>query len=67
VLSLFQNLFGLATGPFIAGTLSDAMGLQNALAIMPVFGVFAALAFIKASGSYEPDMQVIHQAAAVPA
>ena len=67
VLSLFQNLFGLAAGPFIAGTLSDAMGLQNALAIMPVFGVFAALAFIKASGSYEPDMQAIHQAAAVPA
>ena len=27
VLALFQNLFGLAAGPFIAGVLSDAWGL----------------------------------------
>ena len=26
VLALFQNLFGLAAGPFIAGVLSDALG-----------------------------------------
>jgi len=57
VLSLFQNLFGLAAGPFITGILSDAMGLQLAMAIMPAFGIFAALAFLKASGSYVPDMQ----------
>ena len=28
VLALFQNLFGLAAGPFMAGVLSDALGLQ---------------------------------------
>ena len=28
ILSLFQNLFGLAAGPVIAGMLSDAVGLE---------------------------------------
>lgn len=65
VLSLFQNLFGLAAGPFISGVLSDALGLQMAMAIMPAFGLLAALAFIRASTSYETDMrQVNHQALA---
>ena len=31
VLALFQNLFGLAAGPFVAGLLSDAFGLVAAL------------------------------------
>jgi predicted MFS family arabinose efflux permease len=56
VLSLFQNLFGLAAGPVIAGTLSDAMGLQAALVLMPVFGVIAALCFLIASRSYAADL-----------
>lgn len=63
VLSLFQNLFGLAAGPFISGVLSDALGLQMAMAIMPVFGLLAAMAFIKASASYEKDMRQVNQAA----
>ena len=46
VLALFQNLFGLAAGPFIAGVLSDAWGLHAALTVMPAFGVLAALAFL---------------------
>lgn len=60
VLSLFQNFFGLAAGPFISGMLSDAIGLKAAMAIMPLFGILAALAFLKASNSYEPDMQAAH-------
>ena len=43
VLALFQNLFGLAAGPFITGVLSDALGLQSALTIMPAFGLLAAV------------------------
>ena len=35
VLALFQNLFGLAAGPFIAGVLSDAWGLEPALTADP--------------------------------
>jgi len=57
VLSLFQNLFGLAVGPFLAGALSDAWGLQNALAAIPAFGLLAALAFLVAARSYERDMR----------
>ena len=57
VLALFQNLFGLAAGPFIAGMLSDAWGLTPALTSMPAFGLLAALAFMLAARTYEADMQ----------
>ena len=57
VLALCQNLFGLAAGPFITGVISDWWGLQTAMTVMPVFAVGAALAFMAASRSYEPDMK----------
>jgi MFS family permease len=62
VLALFQNLFGLAAGPFIAGILSDAWSLQQALTAMPLFAVLAAWAFLRASRSYEPDLQRVGEA-----
>ena len=55
MLSLFQNLFGLAVGPFVAGALSDALGLQVALAITPLFSLLAAGAMLMASRSYAAD------------
>jgi hypothetical protein len=59
VLSLFQNLFGLAAGPFIAGALSDAFGLEMALTLTPLGCVVAALSFLAArrthSAEYEDD------------
>ena len=59
VLSLFQNLFGLAAGPFIAGALSDALGLEMALTLTPLGCVVAALSFLAAcrthSAEYEDD------------
>lgn len=61
VLSIFQNLFGLALGPVIAGTLSDAWGITSALAVMPLFSVLAAVAFVRASGSYESDMKSVEE------
>jgi MFS family permease len=57
VLALFQNLFGLAAGPFIVGMLSDRFGLANALTVMPVFGALAATFFLLASRSYAGDRQ----------
>jgi len=57
VLALFQNLFGLAAGPFIAGVLSDLLGLQQALALMPLFSVLAVLAMLLAARTYEADLQ----------
>jgi MFS family permease len=57
VLALFQNLFGLAAGPFLVGVLSDALGLQVALGVIPLFGLAAAAFFLLASRSYEGEIQ----------
>jgi MFS family permease len=66
VLSLFQNLFGLAAGPFIAGALSDAWGLTSTLVAMPSFAIIAAFAFRRAAGSYVPDMERVSAATIAP-
>ena len=60
VLSLFQNLLGLALGPVIAGALSDAWGIESALTVIPAFGVLAAIAFMVAARSYETDKQRVN-------
>jgi hypothetical protein len=57
VLSLFQNLFGLAVGPFVGGLLSDAIGLTDALALIPLTCIFAATAFLMARNGYQTDRQ----------
>ena len=57
VLTLVQNLLGLAAGPFIVGVLSDRYGLQAALALVPAFGLLAAAFFALAARSYEADVQ----------
>ena len=55
VLALFQNLFGLAAGPLVAGLLSDAFGLVAALSATPLFALLAVGAFMLAARSYETD------------
>jgi MFS family permease len=55
VLALFQNLFGLAAGPLVAGALSDHFGLSVALALTPLFSILAAVAFVRAARTYEAD------------
>ena len=57
VLTLFQNLFGLATGPLLVGAISDAIGLQQALWLIPIVSLVVAMAFIKASLFYVNDLQ----------
>ena len=57
MVTLLQNLLGLAAGAFVAGALSDAFGLQTALAVIPVASLGAALLFIFAARSYEADKQ----------
>jgi MFS family permease len=57
VLSLFQNLFGLAAGPFLAGALSDSFGLATAMSMIPAAGVLAAVFFLLATRSYERDIE----------
>ncbi len=56
VLALFQNLFGLAAGPFLAGILSDIWGLEMTLVIIPAVTVASALALVVAARSYEADL-----------
>ena len=60
VLSLSQNLLGLAVGPLIAGALSDRWDLSAALSVMPVFSIVAAGAFLLASRSYARESQQHH-------
>lgn len=59
VVSLFQNMFGLAVGPFLAGVLSDRWGLQHALALTPLCSLLAAVFFVIAMRSYDRDVSRI--------
>jgi len=63
VLALFQNLFGLAAGPFLTGVLSDALGLQTALTLIPGFSLLAAFFFMCAARTYERDMEQVKSVA----
>ena len=59
VLSLTQNLFGLAAGPLVAGYLSDAYGLGVALTVVPLFCLAAAVTLVFAARTYEADLRRI--------
>ena len=43
--------------PVVAGLLSDTLGLETAMAIMPAFGLVAIGALLMASSSYAGDIQ----------
>jgi MFS family permease len=57
LLSLTQNLFGLAMGPLLTGLLSDAYGLPFAMSVVPLFCLLAAGVFLLAARTYVPDLQ----------
>ena len=57
ILGLLQNLLGMAMGPLIGGALSDAFGLQTALAVTPAFGIAAAWLLVIGSRTYERDIE----------
>jgi predicted MFS family arabinose efflux permease len=57
VLSLTQNLFGLAAGPLLTGFLSDAYGLPFAMSVVPLFCLLAAAVFVLASRTYVSDLK----------
>jgi len=57
VLSLTQNLFGLAAGPLLTGLLSDAYGLPFAMSVVPLFCLLAAGIFVVAGRSYVFDLK----------
>lgn len=45
-LTLAYNLIGFAPGPYLVGKLSDAIGLHDALRLVPLASVASALAFL---------------------
>jgi MFS family permease len=57
VLSLANNLLGLAPGPIVTGMLADAFGLRMALQLVPLVSLVAAGIFALARGSYQQDLQ----------
>ena len=66
VLSLTRNLFGLAGGPLLTGVLSDAYGLQFAMAVVPLFCLVAAALFLLAARTYEADLEQASRAGHEP-
>jgi predicted MFS family arabinose efflux permease len=66
VLSLTQNLFGLAAGPLLAGFLSDAYGLPFAMSVVPMFCVLAAGVFCIAARTYVADLERVDEIQATP-
>ncbi|HEX4233365.1 MAG TPA: MFS transporter [Caldimonas sp.] len=67
ILSLFQNLFGLALGPIITGAISDSIGLEAALTFAPLFGLIAVAAFLRAATTYQLDTARSAEATTAPA
>ncbi len=57
VLSLTQNLFGLAAGPLVAGVLSDRFGLPFAMSVVPLSCLAAAAVFLLACRTYAADLR----------
>jgi predicted MFS family arabinose efflux permease len=53
--ALFNNLLGLAPGPYLVGVLSDATGLKPALSIVTFSGLAAAILFLLAARNYERE------------
>jgi hypothetical protein len=45
-LTLFNNILGLAAGPFLTGAAADAVGLEVALHCLPLLAVLPFIVFI---------------------
>jgi MFS family permease len=57
MLTLVNNLLGLAAGPLVTGMLADAMGLSQAFQLVPLVGLAAAAVFHFAKRHYLADVQ----------
>ena len=66
ILSVTQNLLGLAAGPLLSGFLSDKYGLAFALTVVPVFSIASAIAFRMALRTYSDDARLAGAPAVAP-
>jgi MFS family permease len=55
VITLLNNLLGLAPGPFVTGLLSERYGLDIALQWIPVVSIVSATALYLAYRHYDAD------------
>lgn len=61
MLTLVNNLLGLAAGPLVTGILADALGLSQAFQLVPLIGLAAAAVFHFARQHYLVDVQRLAQ------
>jgi MFS family permease len=59
MVAIVQNLFGLGIGPLMTGALSDALGLQTAMAIVPLSCACAAVLLVIGSRFYRQDRDAV--------
>ncbi|HEY5782355.1 MAG TPA: MFS transporter [Lysobacter sp.] len=59
MLTLVNNLLGLAAGPLVTGMLADQMGLAKAFQLVPLISLAAAAVFYFAKRHYLADVQQV--------
>ncbi|HEY5755810.1 MAG TPA: hypothetical protein VIU34_08300, partial [Steroidobacter sp.] len=57
ILSLANNLLGLAPGPVVTGMLADAFGLPAALQLVPLVSLISAAIFFFGRCAYQSDLR----------
>ena len=57
MLTLVNNMLGLAAGPLVTGLLADALGLDKAFQLVPLIALLAAAVFYFAKRHYLVDVQ----------
>lgn len=60
VLTLINNLIGLAPGPFVTGVLSDKLGLDVAFQLVPLTSIVSSIALYLAWRHYDADLARQH-------
>ncbi len=55
-----QHIFGAAWSPMLVGNISDHIGLERALLVLPVFGIIAAVLFLLGARYYEKDLNRVN-------
>ncbi len=56
-----QNLLGSSLGPLFVGVISDHYGIHQALTLVSLFSLFAAVLFFAASFFYERDLSKVEK------
>ena len=59
MLTLVNNLLGIAAGPLVTGVLADALGLAKAFQLVPLISLAAAAVFYFAKRHYLGDIQQV--------